>query len=82
VLVGFAAETSDLVVNAQGKLERKNLDLIVANDVSQPGVGFSHDTNAVTFLRPNQPLESVSLTDKRAVARALLDIVVQIRATH
>jgi phosphopantothenoylcysteine decarboxylase/phosphopantothenate--cysteine ligase len=71
-----------LVANAQSKLERKNLDLIVANDVSQPGVGFAHDTNAVTFLRPNQPLESVSLTDKRAVARALLDIVVQIRATH
>ena len=47
VLVGFAAETSDLVANAQSKLERKNLDLIVANDVSQPGVGFAYDTNAV-----------------------------------
>jgi phosphopantothenoylcysteine decarboxylase/phosphopantothenate--cysteine ligase len=82
VLVGFAAETSDLVANAQSKLERKNLDLIVANDVSQPGVGFTHDTNAVTFLRPSQALESLSLTDKRAVARALLDIVVQIRANQ
>jgi phosphopantothenoylcysteine decarboxylase/phosphopantothenate--cysteine ligase len=82
VLVGFAAETSDLVANAQSKLERKNLDLIVANDVSQPGVGFAHDTNAVTFLRPSQALESLSLTDKRAVARALLDIVVQIRANQ
>ena len=76
------ARTSDLVANAQSKLERKNLDLIVANDVSQPGVGFAHDTNAVTFLRPSQALESVSLTDKRAVARALLDIVVQIRANQ
>ena len=82
LLVGFAAETSDLVANAQSKLERKNLDLIVANDVSQPGVGFAHDTNAVTFLRPSQALESLSLTDKRAVARALLDIVVQIRASQ
>jgi phosphopantothenoylcysteine decarboxylase/phosphopantothenate--cysteine ligase len=82
VLVGFAAETSDLVANAQSKLERKNLDLIVANDVSQPGVGFAYDTNAVTFLRPSQALESLSLTDKRAVARALLDIVVQIRANQ
>ena len=76
VLVGFAAETSDLVANAQSKLERKNLDLIVANDVSQPGVGFQHDTNAVTFLRPGQALESHPLSDKRDVARALLDIVV------
>ncbi len=76
ILVGFAAETSDLVANAQSKLERKNLDLIVANDVSQPGVGFQHDTNAVTFLRPGEALESHPLSDKRDVARALLDIVV------
>ena len=82
VLVGFAAETSDLVANAQSKLERKNLDLIVANDVSQPGVGFAHDTNAVSLLLPSQAPDSVSLTDKRAVARALLDIVVQIRASQ
>jgi phosphopantothenoylcysteine decarboxylase/phosphopantothenate--cysteine ligase len=45
-LVGFAAETSDLLDNALGKLERKHLDLIVANDVAAPGVGFQHDTNA------------------------------------
>ena len=76
ILVGFAAETADLVANAQSKLERKNLDLIVANDVSQPGVGFQHDTNAVTFLRPGEALESHPLSDKRDVARALLDIVV------
>ena len=76
ILVGFAAETADLVANAKSKLERKNLDLIVANDVSQPGVGFQHDTNAVTFLRPGEALESHPLSDKRDVARALLDIVV------
>ena len=75
ILVGFAAETSDLVENASAKLQRKNLDLIVANDVSAPGVGFQHDTNAVTFLRPDQPLESHPLSDKRDIARALLDIV-------
>ena len=50
-LVGFAAETADLLANAEGKLRRKNLDLIVANDVSAPGVGFQHDTNAVTLIR-------------------------------
>jgi phosphopantothenoylcysteine decarboxylase/phosphopantothenate--cysteine ligase len=75
LLVGFAAETSDLVENATAKLHRKNLDLIVANDVSAPGVGFQYDTNAVTFLRPDQPLESHPLSDKRDIARALLDIV-------
>ncbi|MFM9037173.1 MAG: bifunctional phosphopantothenoylcysteine decarboxylase/phosphopantothenate--cysteine ligase CoaBC [Actinomycetota bacterium] len=80
ILVGFAAETSDVVANAESKLRRKNLDMIVANDVSQPGVGFQHDTNAVTFLRPGQALESVALTDKRAVARELIDRVVAARS--
>ncbi|MGA0367317.1 MAG: bifunctional phosphopantothenoylcysteine decarboxylase/phosphopantothenate--cysteine ligase CoaBC, partial [Ilumatobacteraceae bacterium] len=80
ILVGFAAETSDLVENATSKMRRKNLDLIVANDVSAPGVGFQHDTNAVTFLRPDQPLESHPLSDKRDIARALLDIVARLLA--
>ena len=79
-LVGFAAETSDLIANAESKLRRKNLDLIVANDVSAPGVGFQHDTNAVTILRAGGEAVSVSLTDKRAIARAVLDIVCEIRA--
>ncbi len=60
VLVGFAAETSDLLANAEGKLERKNLDLIVANDVSAPGVGFQHDTNAVTLVRPGGQADTSS----------------------
>ena len=79
-LVGFAAETSDLIANAESKLRRKNLDLIVANDVSAPGVGFQHDTNAVTILRAGGEAVIVSLTDKRAIARAVLDIVCEIRA--
>ena len=53
VLVGFAAETADLLANAAAKLAAKRLDLIVANDVSAPGVGFGHDTNAVELLRPD-----------------------------
>ncbi len=79
VLVGFAAETDDLIANAESKLQRKNLDLIVANDVSARGVGFQHDTNAVCLLRPDAELVTVSLTDKRSVARAVLDAVVDIR---
>ncbi|MCB1002274.1 MAG: bifunctional phosphopantothenoylcysteine decarboxylase/phosphopantothenate--cysteine ligase CoaBC [Acidimicrobiales bacterium] len=80
VLVGFAAETSDLIANAESKLRRKNLDLIVANDVSAPGVGFQHDTNAVTIVRAGGDTITVSLTDKRAIARAVLDSVCDVRA--
>jgi phosphopantothenoylcysteine decarboxylase / phosphopantothenate---cysteine ligase len=80
VLDGFAAETADLVANAQSKLRRKHLDLIVANDVSAPGVGFQHDTNAVTLLRADGEVRTVSLTDKRSIAKAVLDTVDQIRA--
>ena len=78
-LVGFAAETADLVANAEGKLRRKHLDLIVANDVGAPGVGFQHDTNAVTLIRSGGGMTTVSLTDKRAIARAVLDSVCEIR---
>lgn len=81
-LVGFAAETSDLLANATGKLQRKHLDLIVANDVSAAGVGFQHDTNAVTLLTASGSAITVALADKRAIAKAVLDTVVEIRASH
>jgi phosphopantothenoylcysteine decarboxylase/phosphopantothenate--cysteine ligase len=80
VLVGFAAETDDVLANATDKLRRKNLDLIVANDVSAPGVGFEHDTNAVTILRSDGTRRTVELTVKRAIADAILDeVVVRLR---
>jgi phosphopantothenoylcysteine decarboxylase/phosphopantothenate--cysteine ligase len=78
-LVGFAAETADLTANAEAKLHRKHLDLIVANDVSAPGVGFQHDTNEVTLIRAGGAMTTISLTDKRAIARAVLDSVCEIR---
>jgi phosphopantothenoylcysteine decarboxylase/phosphopantothenate--cysteine ligase len=82
VLVGFAAETENLVANAQSKLERKGADLIVANDVSQDGVGFAHATNAVTLIaRGVKPVE-VALTDKRTIARSVLNAVVAIRSAQ
>jgi phosphopantothenoylcysteine decarboxylase/phosphopantothenate--cysteine ligase len=77
--VGFAAETGDVVAAATDKLVRKGLDLIVANDVSAPGVGFGHDTNAVAILGPSGMRQDVPLSDKRAVARAVLDAVVSHR---
>ena len=75
-LVGFAAETSDLIANASGKLQRKNLDLIVANDVSADRVGFGHDTNAVTIIGSTGVLRSVTVSDKSVVANAVLDEIV------
>ena len=75
ILVGFAAETDDVAANARAKLERKRLDLIVANDVSAPDVGFGHDTNAVTITSADGSTTEVALADKREIARALLDAV-------
>jgi phosphopantothenoylcysteine decarboxylase / phosphopantothenate---cysteine ligase len=74
-LVGFAAETGDVVAAAADKLARKGLDLIVANDVSAPGAGFEHDTNEVAILGPSGMRQDVPLSDKRAVARTVLDAV-------
>ena len=72
VVVGFAAETSNVRAYAADKLARKGADLIVANDVSAPGVGFAHDTNAVTIIGADSTVVEVPLTDKTAVARAVL----------
>ncbi len=73
VLVGFAAETEDLVANATAKLQRKRLDLVVANDVGAPGAGFEHDTNAVTLVAANGTVRTLGLRSKQAVAEALAD---------
>jgi phosphopantothenoylcysteine decarboxylase/phosphopantothenate--cysteine ligase len=80
VLVGFAAETSDLRANAAAKLVRKGADLIVANDVSQPQVGFEHDTNQVVILGVDGSAVDVPLADKHDVAIAVLDAVLRIRS--
>jgi phosphopantothenoylcysteine decarboxylase / phosphopantothenate---cysteine ligase len=79
VLVGFAAETADLVGQAEEKLRAKRLDFVVANDVSAPGVGFGHDTNAVTIVRPGVALRAIEIADKRVIARAVVDEIVAIR---
>jgi phosphopantothenoylcysteine decarboxylase/phosphopantothenate--cysteine ligase len=80
IIVGFAAETDNVIDNARAKLARKNLDLIVANDVSAPNVGFAHDTNEVTILPAHGVPQRVSLTTKRSVADRILDAIVQERS--
>ncbi len=80
VLVGFAAETGDVRAAAEEKLRSKRLDLIVANDVTAPGVGFGHDTNAATLLDAAGNWTEVDLTTKRALASIVLDMVSRLRS--
>lgn len=74
VLVTFAAETNDVLENAQKKRKKKNADLMVANDVTKPGAGFGVDTNVVTLI-DDDGLESLPLLSKREVADRILDRV-------
>ncbi len=78
-LVGFAAETADVIENATLKLAAKNADLLVANDVSADQVGFEHETNEVVILSASGSTP-VPLADKRAIAAAVLDAVEEVRA--
>jgi phosphopantothenoylcysteine decarboxylase/phosphopantothenate--cysteine ligase len=80
VLVGFAAETTDVRANAADKLRRKGADLIVANDVSLPHVGFEHDTNQVVILGADGTAVEVPLADKNDIAIAVLDAALRVRS--
>ena len=73
VLIGFAAETEDLLKHAREKLAGKNLDMIVANDVTQEGAGFNGDTNIVRFLTADGNVEELAQMTKDEVADILLD---------
>ena len=75
VLVGFAAETQNLLQYAQSKLEKKNLDLIVANDVSKPGAGFQGDTNIIKILSRDGSIEELPLMTKRELSAIIMDRV-------
>ena len=77
-LIGFAAETENLIENAKAKLASKNLDLIVANDVSKPGVGFGSDDNEVTIIAAGKAQELPRLS-KLEIAHRILDSVKQSR---
>ena len=78
IVVGFAAETEQVVANAERKLREKNLDLIVANDVAGKETGFAVDTNAVTIIDRDGCHEAVPLMSKDEVAERILDRVVQL----
>ncbi|MFN9575135.1 MAG: bifunctional phosphopantothenoylcysteine decarboxylase/phosphopantothenate--cysteine ligase CoaBC [Gemmatimonadota bacterium] len=74
VIVGFALETTDVLASARRKLEVKSLDLVVANDATEPGAGFGHDTNRVTLVTAEGEV-ALPLLAKPAVAEAILDEV-------
>mgnify|MGYP004590703475 CR=1 FL=1 len=80
-LVGFAAETNNVIENAQGKLKRKSLDLIVANDVTRAGAGFDVDTNIVTLI-DGEGMKELPMMTKREVADGILDRVAELRAQN
>lgn len=79
IVVGFAAETESLVENARGKLHRKNLDLLVANDVTREDSGFDVDTNAVTLLDREGTVTPLPVMSKDAVADRICDWVLEFR---
>ena len=77
LLIGFAAETDDLLKNAQSKLERKNLDYIAANIVGVPGRGFAADTNAITLIGKDGSMTEFALQSKKDLAGSLLDFIIK-----
>ena len=78
ILVGFAAETEDLIAHARKKLAEKNLDFIVANDVTQPDAGFGADTNQVRILFPSGEIKDLPLVSKEKVSEFILDEVARL----
>lgn len=82
IIVGFAAETHDVLENGRKKLHKKNLDMLVLNDVAKPGAGFDYDTNIVRFLYRSGDEEQLDIMSKEKVADLILDRVRKIRKSR
>ncbi len=82
VVVGFAAESRDLLENATAKLKSKNLDIIAANDVSASDAGFAVDTNRISLLHADGQVEALPLMSKQEVAEVILERVAALLETH
>lgn len=81
ILVGFAMETENLIANAFKKVQKKNLDLIIANDLKTEGAGFAGDTNIVKIIDRNGEIEELPLMSKSALSNKILDRIVDIKRT-
>jgi len=82
LLVGFAAESERLLENARQKLQAKNLDLIVANDITAAGAGFDVDTNQVRLLYRDGRQQELPLASKQEIAGQLLDAILALRPSQ
>lgn len=72
LVVGFAAETKEVIAYGQDKLKKKQADMLIANDVSSPSIGFSSDDNVITILTSDQPAETLPQADKLTLAREIM----------
>ena len=77
LIIGFAAESENIIQSATEKLQRKQLDMIVANDISAPGIGFQSDNNQVILIDRNTQVESLPLLTKTEIADILLDRILR-----
>jgi phosphopantothenoylcysteine decarboxylase/phosphopantothenate--cysteine ligase len=80
ILVGFCAETENLIENARGKMKSKNFDIIVANDVSKEGAGFDSDTNIVTIMDSAGVTKDLPMLGKYEVAEEIIDFIKEYKA--
>ncbi|MGB7068074.1 MAG: bifunctional phosphopantothenoylcysteine decarboxylase/phosphopantothenate--cysteine ligase CoaBC [Pyrinomonadaceae bacterium] len=78
IVVGFAAETNDVIEYAKSKMEKKKLDMVIANDITKPGAGFNTDTNIATIISGNNQIE-LPLMSKRELADLILDEILDLR---
>ena len=78
IIIGFAAETEDVLENGRRKMQNKKLDAIVINDVSEPGIGFDSENNAVTILTSEEVIE-VPRVEKTEVAQRILDVALKLK---
>lgn len=81
ILVGFAAETEDLINNARDKVLKKNLDFIVANDITQAGAGFGSDTNLVKLIYPDGRITALDLMNKLVLGHRILDEIIALKVS-
>ena len=79
IVVGFAAETNDVVGYAKSKMEKKKLDIVVANDITKAGAGFDTDTNIATIITSDGRETDLPLMSKRELADKILDEVVRLK---
>ena len=80
LVIGFAAETNDLLEYARSKMEKKGLDMVVANDITKEGAGFNTDTNIATVLKKDGSVKELPLMTKREMADRVLDEIIKLRA--